>query len=616
MLLLALWGWAGMLWAATEGSAAASDEAHVPATSTEPTVAPTAATANPVAQASAPSEPLLTFGGIEVEGLPEEVAQSARQRVSLWRLKTGTSIRSSRWRYLNRILDAELRDALEPFGFYNARWTATPQRIAQSVSLRIEVALGEPVRVRQSRVEVSGAAATDAAIGRRLERFRPAQGEPLRHAVYEQSKTEVQRTLADRGYFDATPIEARVEVTRALDAADIDLRWASGPRYAFGPVRFTGSPFAPDLLTPLLPFEASGRFHMNKLLLLQQRLAELDYFSSINIQPREVADAGRVDGVPAIGIDVALTPAPRNVYRTGASFGTDTGLAVNLGYDRRWINARGHKFQSDLLVGEQRSAAKLSYRVPAFEGYGGWWVLGLSAREEPFASVRSDVFEAALQREAAWRNNRVTLGLHVHRERFDDVGDTLVFPQISLGRTLTDDPLYPTRGFSWNLLARWAPPALGSEVEFNQWQADATLVRSLGRANRLILRGTAGAIASPSGSIEEIPPSFRFYAGGDRSVRGYGYQELGPRFEGDIRTGAKHLLTGSVEWEHMFGAEWGAALFVDAGNAFGTTFEPAVGAGLGLRWRSPVGPIRVDLAHGFDDAERSVRIHIQLGPEL
>src|SRR5690606_20729224 len=190
------------------------------------------------------------------------------------------------------------------------------------------------------------------------------------------------------------------------------------------------------------------------------------------------------------------------------------------------------------------------------------------------------------------------------------------FPQLTLGRTVANDALYPTRGFSWRLLTRGSASALGADVEFLQWQTDAALIRGVGDSNRIILRGTAGSIETPSGSIERIPPSFRFYAGGDRSVRGYGYQELGPRIDDGTRIGAKRLLVGSLEWEHMFTPTWGGAVFVDAGDAFDSTFDPSVGVGVGLRWRSPVGPVRVDIARGLDDPERSFRLHLQLGPPL
>ena len=145
------------------------------------------------------------------------------------------------------------------------------------------------------------------------------------------------------------------------------------------------------------------------------------------------------------------------------------------------------------------------------------------------------------------------------------------------------------------------------------------LIRSLGPNNRFLFRGQLGRTVTDEFSA--LPPSLRFFAGGDRSIRGYGYQEVGPRETNalgtHVPTGGKNLLTGSAEYERMFTPSWGAAAFVDAGNAFNEVNEGAyVGAGLGVRWRSPVGMVRFDLAHGFKDADNSIQIHINIGPDL
>jgi translocation and assembly module TamA len=115
--------------------------------------------------------------------------------------------------------------------------------------------------------------------------------------------------------------------------------------------------------------------------------------------------------------------------------------------------------------------------------------------------------------------------------------------------------------------------------------------------------------------FEDLPPSVRFFAGGDNSVRGYGYEELGPEQDGEV-VGGRRLLTGSLEFDVLLRPNWSVAAFVDSGSAFNTTPDFSTGVGLGLRWYSPLGPLRFDLAHPLDDPDRSVRLHISLGPDL
>ena len=117
----------------------------------------------------------------------------------------------------------------------------------------------------------------------------------------------------------------------------------------------------------------------------------------------------------------------------------------------------------------------------------------------------------------------------------------------------------------------------------------------------------------------ELPPSLRFFAGGDRSIRGYAYQEVSPRIDTDFgpySVGARNVATASVEFEHYFNDTWGAAGFVDSGSAFDETPDWRTGVGVGVRWRSPVGPLRLDVAHGLDDPDSDFQLYLSIGTAL
>jgi translocation and assembly module TamA len=171
-------------------------------------------------------------------------------------------------------------------------------------------------------------------------------------------------------------------------------------------------------------------------------------------------------------------------------------------------------------------------------------------------------------------------------------------------------------GWLLSLTARSTLGTLLSDTRFSQVLADAKWIHAFGRRNRLIVRGSGGTTVA--GDFSQLPPQLRFFAGGDQSVRGYGYQSIGPRNSYDRVIGGHHLLVGSVTAEHYFTRAWGMAAFVDAGNAFnGTDYSPRIGAGLGLRWRSPVGMIRVDLGVPVRDAHaHGVELHLVIGPDL
>jgi translocation and assembly module TamA len=397
------------------------------------------------------------------------------------------------------------------------------------------------------------------------------------------------------------------------------LKWNSGPRYRFGPVRIEGSQIRRELIEKTIPFERGKRYHQRELLALHQRLTDLDYFGYIDVRPDPEQAEG--DQVP---IQVAVTPGKRSIYTAGVSYGTDSGGGVQLGLERRWVNDRGHKLGAQLDYAQRRKSLSLLYRIPAFEWAEGWYAFGANRRDEDSEFVSSRITELVAQRTGRVHGWDFGLALHVRNEEFEIGSETrsvqsgerrLVYPALSAERKRGDDELYPRRGFSLRGEFKLGHGAIGSQTDFAQFQADAKLIRPLGEDNRLLMRAQFGRTFTDE--FDELPPSLRFFAGGDRSIRGYGYQEVGPRIDDQV-IGGKHLLTASVEFEHMFGESWGAAAFIDAGDAYDSpdTFRARTGVGAGVRWRSPVGLVRFDLAHGLDGADNAIQIHNNNGPDL
>src|SRR5690606_21447488 len=208
-----------------------------------------------------------------------------------------------------------------------------------ATTVTITVDPGEPVTVRRSHVAITGDGSRDRYLREDLGEFEPDVGEVFDHQLYEASKTRISRRLAVRGYFDADFASRRVEVTRADNAADIDLVWTSGQRYDMGPVTFEQTPqqiIRPSLLQRLQYWEDGSYYHQGKLDRLRESLARLDYFASIDIQPRPEDAVG--NNVP---VTVTLTPAKRSIYTAGLGYGTDSGPGVRLGLERRYVNDRG-----------------------------------------------------------------------------------------------------------------------------------------------------------------------------------------------------------------------------------------------------------------------------------
>jgi translocation and assembly module TamA len=560
------------------------------------------------------------LASVELEGLRGKQADNVRAQVGLFTLEQSrrAAVSPGRLAFLLRRAPAEVQRALQPFGYYTPSVEVLVEETAAGARVRLLVSRGTPVRVRASSIASEGEAADDPIVQEALAEFRPRLDQILNHGRYESSKAAVARALAARGYFDARLPEARVEVLRADSRAEIKLRWQSGARYRFGEARISGSPLADGMAERWLNFEPGEPFEQERLLQLHRRLTELDYFGFIDIRPDPQADSGTAP------IEISVVPAKRSIYTAGVSFGTDSGAGLKLGLERRWVNARGHKFSSELDVAQRRSALSALYRIPAFTPIDGWYQLGASYRDDQSDTVDSEIAELAAVRSGRLGNWTLELGLHALRERYrigserslETAGlSTLVYPAVSARYQKFDAPLYSSRGFSFGVALKTGAQAMGSDTDFAQLLVEGRWLRAFGERNRVLLRGQLGRTVADD--FLRLPSSLRFFAGGDRSVRGYGYQEISPVSAAGNPIGGRNLLVGSVEYERMFTDTWGAAVFVDAGNAFNSVSEGLrKGVGLGLRWRSPVGPVNIDVARGLDEPRDGLQLHLSLGVEL
>ena len=611
-----------------------------------------------------------TVTAVDVRGLDETMALNVRVSLSLVDA-IGKDLSGRRLAYLLREAENETREALEPFGYYSpkivvertrdgvttvvgesasgttpvptapsnaevptASSEATPpgERRANTspVTVTITVDLGEPVTVRRSNLAIEGEGGNDKYLRQDLGKFLPQTGDVFDHELYEASKARITRRLAERGYFDADFASRQVAVTRAEHAADIDLVWNSGDRYDMGPITITQTPkhiIRDSLIEKLIYWEEGSYYHQGKLDRFRESLARLDYFAGIDIEPRpEDAVEGEVP------VTVTLTPAKRSIYTAGLSYGTDSGAGVRLGLERRYINDRGHKLLSQIDWAQKRKTATVQYRIPAFAWLDGWYTVSAQFYDEQsdYLDTRKIEFVGSRSGQVNDRLNAVA-SLHALRERwiFADLENggevtpvynyaTFFYPSLRGEYIDADNRVFPRDAIGITAELRGGVAGLGSDASFLQAWGVGRWYQGMGERDRLIVRGEAGYTFT--NGLVDMPPSLRFYAGGDRSIRGYGYREVGPILVTEsgkkYALGAKNVLTGSVEYEHYFNDSWGAAAFVDTGDAFDDRPDFHTGVGVGVRWRSPVGPVRIDIAHGLNDPDSQFEIYLNIGADL
>ncbi|MCF5932002.1 autotransporter assembly complex protein TamA, partial [Xanthomonas perforans] len=420
-----------------------------------------------------------TIDKIEIKGLDggddAEMIENIQVSLSLYEA-VGKEQGESRLEYLLAQAERQTREALEPFGYYSPTITLAAPRAGDRVTVVITVDRGEPVRVRTSHISITGWAEQDRYLGQDLKQFEPREGQVFSHPQYEASKVRITRRLAERGYFDADFTQRRVAITRAEHAADIDLNWDSGRRYDMGKVRFDYDYFRDGLFDPLVYWEEGSYYHEGKLDRLRESLTKLDYFSTIDIQPKpeEADDQGRVP------VDVKLTRAKRTVYTAGLSYGSESGAGVRGGVERRYVNSRGHKMDTQLDYAQNRKSLTTSYRVPAFRWLDGWYTASARLYDEQtdYIDLRNVKLTGSRSGQINERWSAIA-SINALRERWrfssgDDFEgavyetSTLIYPQLQANYVNVDDRLFPRSGVSAQMFIRGGAEGAGSDTNFGQ----------------------------------------------------------------------------------------------------------------------------------------------------
>lgn len=508
----------------------------------------------------------------------------------------------------------QARQAGEALGYYANRYRAEVTGDEPPV-LRVHIRVREPVRLRTVDIRISGDAQNMDAFKVRDERLKP--GKQLNHGAYDEVKSALQQQGLRYGFFSGGFSKHQLLIDPAAQAADIELHYDSGPRYRLGTVEFveTGK-ISPQLLEALVPFKQGTPYDSALLAELSQNLQNTGYFAGVQVDA-----PGSSDGPLDIPVQVRLEPVKPRTLGLGAGFSTDVGPRGRFSWERHRVNSRGHRLGFDSEISQPKQNVSAWYAIPLSSPLSDELRLVTGYQREDLQDTRSE----RLTWGAQWRKQvgsdwQRTIGLRWEDERYDyDRGgrsreSTFLLPSIGFAKLSSDSPMDPSRGYRLQADVSAGSGSVFSDTDVVHASAVAKGLTTLADKHRILARLEIGAVATDNFSV--IPPSLRFFAGGDQSVRGYDYQSLSPRDEYRNRVGARYLVAQSLEYQYQFAGSWRVAGFVDRGNAVDSlTDAMKVGVGGGIRWVSPIGPLRLDLAHALHD-DRGWRIHFSMGPEL
>ncbi len=511
----------------------------------------------------------------------------------------------------------QAQKAAQALGYYQAQIDSKVTRTDKDLQLVLTVQPGEPVHLRNVTIQIQGAAS-------QLKAFKVPQGNALKpgailnHGHYDDAKKLIQNQAARYGFFNGRFVTQRLSVDPRAGVADIELVYDSGPRFTLGKVIFSGdAPFDEDLLQRMVPFKADTPYDSELIAELNQAMQSSGYFEGVRVDASPTAAHAQV-----IPVDVQLQTRKPRTMGLGVGYSTDVGPRVKANWTRHWVNPEGHSYGVESELSAPRQNVGLFYDIPLNPPLTDKLRFAGGYQYEEIADT--DSLSKLLTLGPEWHSKLPSgwervISLKWQREEYrlgNDSGlSTLLMPGISYSYLRSDNRIDPHKGYRLQFETEVAKEGLGSDANVVHGTALLKGLTTVAQNHRFLGRIQVGGTAT--NGYKSIPPSLRFFAGGDQSVRGYDYQSLSPENSDGDRIGGRYMIAGSAEYQYSIAQKWRVAAFVDQGNSFNSLDLPSLktGVGIGIRWVSPVGPLRLDLAHALDD-DGGIRLHFSMGPEL
>jgi translocation and assembly module TamA len=552
---------------------------------------------------------------IKVSGVNDEIGTNILAFLGTEKIDCPTS-ESINNAFINDI-SSKLLKATRPFGYYKST-VKINQKVNKNncLSLELDINLGPPIKIRKLDLIIDGETKTSHAFNDIIKNTRLVKNQRLTQSDYESLKFELSEFASENAFLDANFTHNKIDIFIKDNVADISLHFITGIQYQVEKIEIIQSPVFLDekFIKNMIPIKDGAYFSNTQIYKIRKNLISTGYFNQVII---DVDESNRKDN--QVPITITLTPGDRIKYSVGVGYSTDAGPRISLDYNHYRVSDFGYQFNSKLSLSEIVSEFSTGIKIPSkSRALNKWFNVELGYRVERSDSITSDTSKLGFSQTRIHVNKWQNINyIDLVNEKFE-TGDTLnestlLVPGTSWSYIKADSPTLTKKGFKIQTDLKGASDSLASDSSFIQLGVSLKAITSFGDIHRFIARTDFGT--TYSNDFNNLPTSYRFYAGGDQSIRGYSYQELGPtNSDGDV-IGGKHLAIASIEYEYRLNGPWAGAIFADMGNAFTDDFKLEKSVGAGVRWFSPIGPVRFDVGIPIN-GERDFKIHITLGPDL
>nr|WP_243849644.1 autotransporter assembly complex family protein [Paraburkholderia rhizosphaerae] len=549
---------------------------------------------------------------VNIDATPRSLRKLLQDHLDIARFARRDDISSEQFDFLVTVTPQQVRDLAATQGYFTPIVRTDARTVDDRRQVTIHVDPGPQTIISSVKLSFQGPVETEDPSQENATRFAFSlhEGDPFTQSGWDDAKNASLRALQSRRYLAAKIYHSEARIDPQTHDARLTVTYDSGPTFTLGNLDISGTRRYPErIIHNVNPISPGDVYDVQRVTELQRQLQNTPYFASVAID---------VDNDPAKPLEtpmhVKVSEFPYNSVRGGVGYATDTGAHVQGSYT--YLNTFGAAWpftvSGRLDQIQQFGQVQLSMQP----GKRGWTNSALASYTTTDVSdTRIYSLRGGVQRTRTSQFLDYSYSLLYYQDRLDQntappsTARALV-PGWAWTRRNTDDPLFPRSG---NLVRAEASFAVKGAADQTFIRGYARGVQYLPVAQRdlVLFRAELGAVFT-SGPSSGVPASLLFRAGGSNSVRGYGFDSLGNNVGGSVLP-TKYLVTGSTEYQHWFSHDWGAAVFFDIGTATDNWHEKEFfpGVGFGARWRSPVGPVNVDLAYGIRD--RSVRPYLTLG---
>ncbi|GJH14656.1 outer membrane protein assembly factor [Caballeronia sp. EK] len=554
------------------------------------------------------------FAKYEVDvDAPRSVKKLLKENLDIARFAKRDDVSDDQFQFLVTATPKDVRDLVATEGYFTPVVRTDVTTVDDKRNVKVSVDPGPRTMIASVQLNFTGAVTTEDRAQENAARFAfsVSEGDPFTQGGWDDAKNAALRALQSKRYLGAKIVRSQARINPRAHLADLSVTFDSGPTFTLGKLDVSGPKRYPAwIVDHVNPIQDGEIYDVARINELQRQIQNTPYYASVAIDVDN--DVSKPVETP---LHVKVSEYPYNSIRYGVGYATDTGFHIQGAYSYLDTFGKAYPFTISGRLDQTQQYGRVQLAMPP-DSHG--WVNAVFGSYTITDVSDTNIYSArvGVQRSRSRQNIDTTFSLTFYDDRLTQnepnpsTARALV-PAWSWVRRDVDDPLFPRRGNIIRAEAGFAVKGVMTDQTFARLYTNALQYVPLGKNDLLVFRAEFGGVFT-SGPSSGVPASLLFRAGGANSVRGYSYLGIGNNVAGSVLP-TKYMVTGSSEYQHWFTHDWGGAVFFDIGTATDTwserVFQP--GVGVGARWRSPVGPVNVDLAYGFKN--KSIKPYLTLG---